>query len=121
MNALPKGFQAAARQYESASPPEDDYLADEILDGYLSDPEKLADAAEHVMGFTDWPDHAARDVAACMTGHPDDQDARDLRFMRELRGKVRARLEEMAQEAAESERLQAEEARGEPERLRRYA
>ena len=100
------------------APVDADDLADRILEGYLSDDAKVLEACEHVLGFTSYD--PAPDLALCMTGHPDDQDARDLRFMRELRRKVRDRLEEMADEAAESERLQAEEMRGEAEFMRRY-
>lgn len=116
MNALPKGFQAAARAWDNASPAEPDYLAEQLHSDYRNDDAKVLEACTHVFGFMDYD--PAPDLALCMTGHPDDQDARDLRFARELRRKVEARLEEMAAEAAESERLAAEDMRA--EFMRRY-
>lgn len=74
-----------------------------LFNDSLQDALKLAEAAEHVTGFTTWSDHLPQDVASVMLGHPDDQAARDLRFMADLRQRVYDRLREMAQEQAESE------------------
>lgn len=64
---------------------------------------KLAEAAEHVTGATSWCDHLPQDLAGVMLGHPDDQAARDLRFMDDLRQRVTERLREMAMEQADNE------------------
>jgi len=104
-------LSAAARQYESAAPEDDaraerrDEIRQELERAWLASPEKLTDAAEEIIywGYDDMP----QDLAAAMQGHPDDQDKRDLAFMRQLRLKVtaligaNARLEADTQEERE--------------------
>lgn len=73
--------------------------AAEMLDSTID----LAEAADHVLGFTSWADHAPQAVAALMLGHPADQDARDLAFARDLRRRVEERIREVAADKVEDE------------------
>lgn len=77
--------------------------AEELVLEWDQDPLKLAEAAEEVIGFTSYCDHMPQEIASAMLGHADDQDARDLRFMAELRRRVSEKLAEMAQAEAEKE------------------
>lgn len=94
MTRFDRQLPAAARQYESAAPDDDsradrrDEIRQELEAAWLASPEKLEDAAEEIIGWG--YDDLPRDLAAAMQGHPDDQDARDLAFMRQLRLKVTA-------------------------------
>jgi hypothetical protein len=92
-------------------PPAEDPIAEragELFLDFQQDALKLAEAAEHVTGATSWCDHLPQDVASVMLGHPDDQAARDLRFMADLRQRVTDRLRVMAHEQAESEAVARE-------------
>lgn len=91
------------RNYE---PEHDTRISDraaELVLAWGQDRLLLAVAAEHVLGFTSWADHAPRDLAGAMLGDERDQDARDLAFMRDLRARVTQRLENVANEQAEKE------------------
>lgn len=104
-------LSAAARQYDNAAPGDDtraerrDEIRQELEAAWLADTDKLADAANEIIGWG--YDHMPQDLAAAMVGHADDQDARDLAFMRALRLKVtaligaNARLEADTQEERE--------------------
>lgn len=87
-------------------PDEDDRVsnrAEELATEWLQDSLRLAEAADHVMGWTSYAEHMPQSVAGAMLGHPGDQTVRDLAFMRELRGRVEERVREKAQEQAEKE------------------
>lgn len=90
-----------------SGPPEEDgrvsQRAAELFEEWSDNTTKLAEAAEHVLGFTSWAEHSAQAVAGVMLGHADDQDSRDLAFMRDLRTRVGERLSDMAYEQAEKE------------------
>lgn len=107
MTRFDRQFSAAARQYESAAPEDDtraerrDEIRQELERAWLASPEKLEDAAEEIIGWG--YDDMHRDVARAMQGHPDDQDARDLAFMRELRGKVELVIRDEAKKEADTQ------------------
>jgi hypothetical protein len=87
-------------------PDEDDRVerrAEDLAEEWEQDPLKLAEAAEEVLGFTSYCDHMAQDVASAMVGHADDQGARDLRFMADLRRRVSEQLAAMAMAQAKEE------------------
>lgn len=91
--------------YDDSRAERRDEIRQEIERAWLANPDKLKDAAEEVIGWG--YDDMHLDVARAMQGHPDDQDARDLAFMRALRLKVtaligaNARLEADTQEERE--------------------
>lgn len=94
MSRFDRQLSAAARQYENAAPEDDaraerrDEIRQELEAAWLADTDKLADAAGEIIAWG--YDDMHRDVARAMVGHADDQDARDLAFMRALRLKVTA-------------------------------
>jgi hypothetical protein len=109
MTRFDRQFSAAAGQYESAAPEDDtraerrDEIRQELERAWLASPDRLYTAAEEVLGFSDYTDHVSRDLAAAMQGHPDDQDARDLAFMRELRAKVEQVIRDEAMREADTQ------------------
>src|SRR5690606_31304440 len=87
--------------YDDSRAERRDEIRQEIERAWLDSPEKLESAAEHILGFSDYTAHVARDLAAAMQGHPDDQDKRDLAFMAALRGKVAAYIAAEAEQEAD--------------------
>lgn len=63
--------------------------------------------AEVLVAFEENGDSLAADIAAVLTCHPDDLTVSALRFVEAMRGKVNARLGELATEQVDSDELDA--------------
>lgn len=74
-----------------------DSSVESLLRELREDTVALAEAAEHVLECTSFRDHVCQDIASAMLGHPDDQGARDSRFMADLRRRIDERLKEVAE------------------------
>src|SRR5690606_9465087 len=109
MTRFDRQFSAAARQYDNAAPEDDtraerrDVIRQELEQAWLASPDRLYTDAEEVLGFSDYTDHVSRDLAAALQGHPDDQDKRDLAFMRELRAKIEQCIRDDAKQEADTQ------------------
>lgn len=91
--------------------------ADELTDERLASAEAMTDAVEEVIGFSDWTDYMAADMAAVLTASDAAFEAEAIRFFTRLHSRVEKDIRAVAETEAESERdrweAEQEEARAE--------
>ena len=91
--------------------------ADELADERLASAEAMTDAVEEVLGFSDWTDALAGDMAAVLMASDAAFEAEVVRFFSKLYQRVEKDIRAVAETEAEAERerweLEQEEARAE--------
>ena len=91
--------------------------ADELFDERMASPEAVTDAVEGVLGFSDWTDALAGDMAAVLMASDAAFEAEAVRFFARLHKRVEEDIRAVAETDAESERdaweLEQEKARSE--------
>ena len=78
--------------------------ADELFDERMDDPEAVTDAVEEVLGFSDWADSLAGDMAAVLMASDAAFEAEAVRFFARLHKRVEKEIRDEAEAEAESER-----------------
>ena len=112
MSRFARQLSAAQRQYDNASPDEsgdarDEWIAeraDELFDERMDDPEAVTDAVEDVLGFSDWADALAGDMAAVLMASDAAFEAEAVRFFSKLYQHVEKDIRADAETEAEWER-----------------
>ena len=101
--------------YDSSRDEWIDERADELADERMASHESLTDAVEEVIGFSDWTDYLAADMAAVLTATDAAFEDEAVRFFARLHKRVEQDIRAVAETDAESERdaweLEQEEAR----------
>ena len=77
--------------------------ADELFDERMDDPEAVTDAVEEVLGFSDWADSLAGDMAAVLMASDAAFEAEAVRFFARLHKRVEKDIRDEAEAEAESE------------------
>jgi len=83
--------------------------ADELFDERMASHESLTDAVEEVIGFSDWTDALAGDMAAVLMASDAAFEAEATRFFSKLYQRVEKDIRAVAETDAESERERWEE------------
>lgn len=83
--------------------------ADELTDERLASAEAMTDAVEEVLGFSDWTDALAGDMAAVLMASDAAFEAEAVRFFARLHKRVEKDIRAVAETEAESERDRWEE------------
>ena len=78
--------------------------ADELADERLASAEAMTDAVEEVLGFSDWTDALAGDMAAVLMASDAAFEAEAVRFFSRLYKRVEKDIRAVAETEAESER-----------------
>lgn len=78
--------------------------ADELADERLASAEAMTDAVEEVLGFSDWTDALAGDMAAVLMAPESSFEAEAVRFFSKLYQRVEKDIRAVAETDAESER-----------------
>ena len=78
--------------------------ADELADERMASHESLTDAVEEIIGFSDWADFLASDMAAVLTATDAAFEAEAVRFFSRLHQRVEKDIRAVAETDAESER-----------------
>lgn len=78
--------------------------ADELADERLASAEAMTDAVEEVIGFSDWTDALAGDMAAVLMASEAAFEAEAVRFFARLHKRVEKDIRAVAETDAESER-----------------
>ena len=78
--------------------------ADELADERMASHESLTDAVEEVIGFSDWTDYLAADLAAVLMASDAAFEAESVRFFARLHKRVEKDIRAVAETDAESER-----------------
>lgn len=87
--------------------------ADELADERMASHESLTDAVEEVIGFSDWTDYLAADMAAVLMASGSAFEAEALRFFSRLHKRVEEDIWAAAESDAESERDRWDESQAE--------
>ena len=87
--------------------------ADELFDERMDDPEAVTDAVEEVLGFSDWADSLAGDMAAVLMASDAAFEAEAVRFFVRLHKRVEKDIRDEAEAEAESERDRLEDEQAE--------
>ena len=77
---------------------------DELADERMASHESLTDAVEEVIGFSDWTDYLAADMAAVLMATGAAFEAESVRFFARLHKRVEQDIRAVAETDAESER-----------------
>ena len=80
-----------------------DERADELLDARLVDHDAVTEAVEQVIGFSDWTDALASDMAAVLVASDAAFEAEAARFFAQLYKRVKIDMREQAMTDAEAE------------------
>ena len=78
--------------------------ADELADERMASAEAMTDAVEEVIGFSDWTDALAGDMAAVLMASDAAFEAEAVRFFARLHKRVEEDIRAVAETDAESER-----------------
>ena len=78
--------------------------ADELADERMASHESLTDAVEEVIGFSDWADYLAADMAAVLMAPDWEFEAGAVRFFSRLYKRVEQDIRAIAETDAEAER-----------------
>ncbi|MGV2387152.1 MAG UNVERIFIED_CONTAM: hypothetical protein LOD86_18060, partial [Thermobifida fusca] len=83
--------------------------ADELADERMASHEAVTDAVEEVIGFSDWADYLAADMAAVLMASDAAFEAEAVRFFARLHWRVEKDIRDAAEADAERERDRWEE------------
>src|SRR5690625_4331124 len=95
--------------YDSSRDEWIDERADELLQQRMASPEAVTDAVDEVLGFSDWTDALAGDMAAVLMASDAAFEAEAVRFFARLHKRVEKDIRAVAETDAESERDRWEE------------
>lgn len=90
--------------YDSSRDEALDERATELTEQRMADHEALTDAVEEVIGFSDWTDYLAADMAAVLTATDSAFEAEAVRFFSQLYKRVKQDIRAVAETDAEAER-----------------
>jgi len=90
--------------YDSSRDEWIDERADELLQQRMASPEAVTDAVDEVLGFSDWTDALAGDMAAVLMASDAAFEAEAVRFFARLHKRVEKDIRAAAETDAESER-----------------
>lgn len=112
MSAFDRQLSAAQRQYDNASADESGVARDEwidarskeLADARLADHEALTEAVEEVIGYSEFTDTLAGEMAAVLAASDASFEAEAVRFFANLYKRVKKDIRDEAEAEAEAER-----------------